>query len=284
MRGLWVLLPVLSTGLPLSEVIGVDYEYPVVAGIGLWLIWAVGLGAALSPIPLTLVVIRIVMPAAVVISLAAVVVGETRPVELIVLLIATVAASLALSARIGDRFADGASYGDERRMLLRPPTGVLLGPLPLAWIAVVLGACAGPFLLGDARWIAGVIATVVGLPMAYLGFRSLHSLAKRWIVFVPTGMVIHDLVTLLDPVLFPRDAVRFVGPALADSEAHDLSAGATGLLLELNLIAETKVPVRDKTGPGAIASEPADLGAVLFAPSLPGEALQEADQRKLPVH
>lgn len=138
--------------------------------------------------------------------------------------------------------------------------------------------------MASGRWIAGAIALAIGLPLAFFGFRSLFSLTQRWVVFVPTGLVIHDLVNLVDPVLFPRDAVHFVGPALADTTATDVSAGATGLLIELHLLAPTEVPIRDKAGPNVVVSAPVELDALLFAPSLPGEALEEAERRKLPVH
>ena len=37
----------------------------------------------------------------------------------------------------GEAFVDGSSYGDERRMPLRPPVAVLAGPVPLAWAALL---------------------------------------------------------------------------------------------------------------------------------------------------
>lgn len=280
LRGLWIVLPFAVPTRNVDE----SYENPWVILTVFVAIWFVGLIASFTPFPVTLAAIRAIMPASIPVAIWRLTQTDSTALGATGVVIALIVSALALSATIGDRFADGASYGNERRMLLRPPTGVLFGPLPLAWIATVAGATAGIILLGDERWLTGIIATVAGLPLAYLGFRSLHSLTRRWVVFVPTGLVIHDPVALVDPVLFPRDAVRFVGPALADTTATDVSSGASGLLLELNLITNTQVPVRDKTGPKAVVSAPVETDALLFAPTLPGEALAEAERRKLPVH
>lgn len=287
MRGLWFAAGLAATGLVdgIQEAFGTGYAHGWVILVVTAVAWAVALGAALTPYPFTLTALRIAMPVTCVLFALTLRSDETPiTLGLIALALAAVATALAYSAPIGDRFVDGASYGDERRMLLRPPTGLLLGPIPLAGIAVGVGALAGVLLLGDRRWVVGVIAVVLGLPVAWLAARSLHSLSKRWLVFVPTGLVLHDLTSVLDPVLFPRDAIRFVGPALAETEARDLSVGASGLLLELNLLAETKVPVREQTGRNAINPDSVELDSVLFAPTLPGAALEEAERRKLPVH
>ena len=62
------------------------------------------------------------------------------------------------------------------------------------------------------------LALAVGAPLAWLLAKSLHNLSRRWAVFVPVGMVLHDPITLLDPVLFQRSTVARVGPAAAGTE------------------------------------------------------------------
>ena len=285
LRVLWLIQPLVTGPLWASALDDVDTPGRTIISIALWAIWAGGLAATLIPLPVTLTAIRLITTGAAALAVWALVrVSSVRAAEVIGLVAAIAAAIVAMLNFVGDRFVDGSSYGDERRMPLRPPTAVLLGPAPLAWAGAVAGLTIGPALLATGRWIPGAIITVVGLPVAALAIRSLHSLARRFVVFVPAGLVIHDLVAMHDPVLFPRTAVSFVGPALAESEAVDVSAGAIGLLLELSLVAPTKVPVRDDIGPKATEGEPVEVDALLFSPSRPGALLDEAAERKLPVH
>jgi len=110
--------------------------------------------------------------------------------------------------------------------------------------------------------------------------RSLHTLSRRWAVFVPAGMVLHDPLTLLDPVLFQRSTVAGIGPAAAGSDALDLSQRAPGLALELALKEEVTftllVPLNRE-------GRPATTTKFLFTPTRPGAVLDEARRRRLPV-
>ena len=74
--------------------------------------------------------------------------------------------ALAESANL-DQFSlvQGSAYGDEARFLLRPPTALLLGPIPVAW-ALMAASATGPMLLACGEWVAGAIVCVVGLPLA----------------------------------------------------------------------------------------------------------------------
>src|SRR5690606_11204202 len=175
-------------------------------------------------------------------------------------------------------FVDGSSYGDERRMPLRAPVALLAGPAELAWLAVAAGVCAGPLLLAARQWVPGVAALAVGAPLAWWGTRVLHVLARRWLVFVPTGVVVHDQLTLVDPVLLRRAVVRSFGPAPAGSDALDLTAGAAGLALEVRLAEPVSVvPVPRRGQPPELR----EARAVLVTPSRPGRVLAEARRRRM---
>src|SRR5205814_1837244 len=90
-------------------------------------------------------------------------------------------------------------------------------------------------ILAPAAAVAALAAVAVGLPVAALLLRSLHALSRRWVVFVPAGVVLHDHMTLADPVLVRRQAVRALGPASPATDALDLTQRALGLVLELAL-------------------------------------------------
>jgi hypothetical protein len=155
-------------------------------------------------------------------------------------------------------------------MVLRVPGNLLLGPLELTWAATVAGLVAGPLLLAAEAWVLGVLATAVGGTIAWFGVRALHRLSRRWFVFVPPGVVLHDHLIAGEALLFPKRMVRSVGPAASDSTATDMTGRARGLVFELQLTERTKV-----------RSE--DTDRLLFSPARPGALLREARERGLPV-
>ncbi len=157
---------------------------------------------------------------------------------------------------------------------------LLLGPIPLAWTVVVAGVVVGPLLLAHERWVLGVLATVVLGAGAVVAARSLHQLSRRWLVFVPAGLVIHDLLTLREPVLFQRHGITGFGPAphQADTPALDLTGGAAGLALRLELVAPVDLPQLGRSEPALVSA-----GSVLVSPGRPGVTVAEALHRRLPI-
>ena len=188
---------------------------------------------------------------------------------------------VALNPLIGDRFIDGGSYGDERRMALRPPAQVGYFLVPFVWALMAASTATGPLLLANKQWIAGLLTTAVGAGVVAIGARAVHQLTQRWIVFVPTGLVLHDQMVVIEPVLFRRTAIERVGAAIAGSPARDLSNRAAGLLLECELTDPAPLALRD---PNAIATaEQAEVRRFLFCPTRPGEFLNEAERRNIPT-
>lgn len=271
MRALWASQALLVGPLLADALDGTSPAYRTATSIALWTIWAAVLIAALVPYPVTLTVIRIAMPAAVPAVVWAAVVADSTGWAAVAIGVATLTALLVLHPVIGAVFVDGASYGDERRFLLRVPVLLLLAPVPVAWGVTIVGLTIGPLLLAAEHWIAGVVLTVVGIPLAVLTGRALYGLARRWLVFVPAGIVLHDTQVLADPVLFRRQIIARMGPALADTEATDLTAAALGLALEVDL----DPPAEVFTGE--------ELTAFLFTPSLPGAVMAEAEKRRFRI-
>lgn len=279
LRAIWLLVPVL-VGPALAAALD-DRSRPVqVLGSALaWSLWAAALLATLVPRTATLTVVRIVVPgAAAVAGWAAVVTGDATTSAVAVG--AAVLAALALAAPgVSDAFVDGSSYGEEHRLALRVPFGLLLGPVPLAWLAVAGGVVAGPLLLAARQWVIGGAALAAGAVAAALGVRQLHLLSRRWLVFVPAGVVVHDPLTLTEPVLLPRHLVERVGPAPAGSGALDVTGGALGLVLEIAAREPFDVGVRR----GRDREERPGVTALLVVPTQPASALEVAAARRLPV-
>ena len=211
-----------------------------VASLGLWVGWAVGMVASLRPHPLSLTALRLRGPG-----------GGGRPPwprpppgspSALAVVWALVTAAWAFAP--GDR----RHVGERPRLPQRAPLPRCgrrgrCSPVPCCWRgpwrwpARRRAAAAGRRAVG-----VGGLAAAVGLPLAWLLVRSMHNLSRRWAVFVPAGMVLHDPLALLDPVLFPRSTRRPARPRGADTDALDLTQRAPGLGLGDALREETSSP------------------------------------------
>jgi hypothetical protein len=274
-RVLWVALP-FTVGPTLAEALdGASRPVQLVASIGMWTCWATGVVAALVPHPLSLTAIRIVAPAAVSAVVASAVAGHASPLAIGW---ASVAAVWTFAPPFGLTCVNGPAYPNERRLLLRAPGALLIGPLAVAWALAVAGVTTGPLLLAARQWVVGGFALVAGVPLAILLTRSMHSLSRRWVVFVPAGLVLHDPITLVDPVLFRRQSVEMLRPAPATSDALDLTQGAPGLALELLLLEAVDLTLLK---PGSRAGTPGRSARLLFTPTRPGAVLDHARARRI---
>jgi hypothetical protein len=126
--------------------------------------------------------------------------------------------------------------------------------------------------------VAGLAAVVVGVPVAVVLLRSLHALSRRFVVFVPAGFVLHDLMALREPVLFERRRIETIGPAPAGSDSLDLTQNAPGLALEAILLEKVEVTVMRR---GGREGELGSTARFLFTPTLPGRLLAEARSRRI---
>jgi hypothetical protein len=276
-RVTWLVLPLVA-GPALGDALdGASRPVQLVASLGLWIGWAAVLVATLVPSTVSLTALRVAAPAAVAAALAAAVTGGVEGADVVAVTGAVLAALVAFWPVTTETFVDGSSYGDERRLPLRVPAPLLVGPVEVVWALVVAGVAAGPLLLAARQWVAGALALAVGMPAAWWGVRTLHTLSRRWVVLVPGGMVLHDPLAIVDPVLVRRASVRSFGPAPADTDALDLTRGALGLALELRL--SEPVPLLLVRGRGASESVSADH--LLVTPARPGALLVEARRRRL---
>jgi hypothetical protein len=279
-RAAWALLPV-TVGPALADALDERSDAVRTTGSALaWTVWLAGLAAVVVPRTTSLTAVRTIVPVAAGAAVWAALAGETDGADLLAATWAALLLLAAFAAATGDAFANGSSYGDERRMLLRAPTPLLLGPIPLTWLVTVAGPVAAPLLLAAEQWTVGAAAVVVGVPLTYAGGRALHGLARRWVVFVPAGLVLHDLHALAEAVLFPRATVARLGPAVDDGvEPLDLTSGSLGLPLRLDLREPTTLGPRR----GRVALDLVEVEHVLFSPSRPGAVLAEAGRRRLPI-
>jgi hypothetical protein len=227
-------------------------------------------------------VLRVIAPVALLLAVVAAP-GTTSGRAMLVVAGTAVAAGLAFTPDVGYRFVNGAAYGEERRYPLRIPPALLLGPVPVAVVLLAAGVVSGPLLLADERWVAGIVAVAVAVPVVRAAARSVYALSQRWAVLVPAGIVLKDPLTLVDPVLFPRDKIASLRPLpFATAPAEDildlrLGAASGSLVLELTEDAQLfRVRGRQRGGEAVKARR------LAFSPRQSDTLMTEAATRKKP--
>ena len=248
--------------------------------VGAWIVWGLGLLLTLVPHTVTLSPLRVLGPATLGVSVWAALADGVSGWTVAALAITAGIAAIVMSPSIGGTWVNGSSYGDERRVPLRAPGAMVAGPIPLAWAALVSAVAAGALLLAAKQWLLGIVVALIAVGLIVVVGRALHQLTQRWLVFVPAGLVVHDHLSVGDPVLFKRTAVAAFGPALADTTAADLTAGATGLALEILVTEPVEIGYRPQPGAQPTVRE---ITGVAIAPSRPGLVLDEAKRRNITV-
>jgi hypothetical protein len=277
----WGLLPLLL-GPSLGDALG-EHSLAVARTAGglAWTAWAGVLVAVVLPTTVSLTALRVATPAVLAVAGWAALADEQGATDALAVAGAALALVASFSPLTGDVFVDGSAYGHERRFALRVPPALVLGPIPLAAAGAVAGPIAGPLLLSARQWVAGAVVLAVGVPIAIVSVRALHGLARRWVVLVPAGLVLHDPHALAEAVLFPRRLIGRLGPAeaVAGTDRRDLSQGALGLALELELTEPVQLAPRRRDRRVQVE----EARRVAFTPSRPGALLAEAAARRIPV-
>jgi len=267
LRVLWAAAP-FAAGPALAGALHSHAQARSGISVALWAVWAVVLVATLIPCPLSLTVIRTVAPAAVVAVAAAAAAGHSTALAIAVALtwtlVVAVVAFLPATAMV---HVNGPAYPNERRYPLAVPSSVLVGPLELAWAAVVGLPAAAVILLSARQWIAGGVIALLAAGAVFFGGRALNGLSRRWVVFVPAGLVLHDPMSLGDAVLFPRPLIERLGPAPAGTDALDLTLRSPGLALELRL--KEKVPMVRLVPGQRRGGEAGASACLMFTPTRP---------------
>jgi hypothetical protein len=275
-RVAWAALPFLAgPGLAVA-LDGRSAAVRTVASVGAWGVWGGVLCASLVLHPVALTLLRVVAPLAVGVAGWAALqpgVDAAGPFGVAFGLVAFV---LAFLPETGAAFVNGPAYPNERRFPLRVPGPLLFGPLLLAWAATALTPIAAALLLASRAWAAGAVAAVGAAAAAFVLGRAMHGLSRRWVVFVPAGLVLHDPMSMVDPVLFPKLQILDVEVATAGTDALDLTQRAPGIALELSLREEASLLL---TKPGARVGPTVVATRVLFTPTRPGQVLAEVRHR-----
>ena len=252
----------------------------VVVQIGAWAAYAAGVIALVVPSTVSLTALRMVAPLTAVVAVLALVGGAGVARGVPFLAIAVLNAFVVGMGEVGAAFAQSSAYGDEHRFPLRPPVGFLIAVVVgwLVWAALLV---VGGVLLAHEVWVLGAVLAVLGIAATWPFGRRCHRLARRWLVVVPAGLVVHDQLVLAETLLVQRAGIVRVGLALAGTGAADLTGPSGGHPVEIavrDMMTITFAPTRRDQSGRAIHA-----GAFLVAPTRPGRALADAARRDLPV-
>ena len=274
-RLLWLTLPLTLGDLLARALEDRSAAVSITVAVLAWAVFAAGLACSLVALPATLIGLRLLAP----LPLLAGVVAATEVTPGVLGWVGLGASALivvgANAAEVGFGHINGAAYGDEVRFPLRTPA-LVAAVIPLVWAAAVVAPLGGILLLAARQWALGAVVVVLGVLALWRGVLSLLRLTSRWAVFVPAGMTLVDPLALVEPRLVRRGEVVRLGAAPSDTRALDLTAGATGLILQLDLSEELSVvPVARR---GAVAT-PVAVTSLLVAPARPGALLAVARER-----
>ncbi len=263
-----------SVGLGLSDWLesNIKHDLPVI--VFAWCVWALFLLATAFPHVIGQTIARVSV-VAVVASTLLIPPGRHNPLIVAHVLLT---ALLVFSRPVCAWWINGTAYPNERRYPLRTPLLLVAGPIEVAYAITIGIPITALLLLCNSHWLAGIAVGVLGIVPVLLCVRAIHQLGRRWIVFVPAGLVIHDPMSLIDPVLFERAVIEKFAPAPADTDALDLTQSAYGLSIELDL--HEKVPMVLSLGRGK--TESGSSARLMITPAQPGAVLAEASKRKIP--
>lgn len=242
----------------------------LLATVGAWLVWAVVLLASLVPTTVSLTVVRVIAPGALVVGAVVWAAGASTAAGATAAATGGVATALAFSGDLGQVFAQGSAYGDEQRFPLRPP-GPVLALLPVTWTVLAASWLLGPLALAAGQWIVGFPVTLAALALAWTLGRRFHCLSRRWLVLVPAGIVVHDHLVLAETAMMARTEVASAGLAFVGTEAADLTGTALGPAVELRLLDVATVVL---AAPPRGSTRALHVRSILISPTRPGRALR----------
>ena len=237
-----------------------------------WAVWGTVVIASFISHPITLTVLRIGTPVVVGFMILDIFNQGTSGAQVIRVAVSIAVLLLSFSAEIGSIYVQGGAYGDEKRFALRPPV-VLIAPILLSTLVADLSIISLPLLIAAKNWTVAAVS-LAGL---YVSAKNLlpriHLLSRRWLVFVPAGVVVHDEIVLSTNLMIRKQELSHIQLARDNSAAADLSALTWGVPLEFSFnkpldISLTSIGAKHLNTLSAIHAQ-----SVLIATSRPGSVL-----------
>ena len=197
-----------------------------------WLLWTSVGASLLVPSPMSLTIVRIIVPLSVVVSIAA-----SQPLAIFCSVVALIVCA---SPVFVDAMVQGGAYGDESRFALRTPLPYVV-PAIIAWLLYTAALIGGSLLLAAQQYIVGAVLVTIGILLSRTIPQRLHRLARRWLVLVPVGIVVHDHLVLHETIMAPSAKILSVARTSDVGEAADLTGGVFGERITIALTEADKV-------------------------------------------
>ena len=197
-----------------------------------WLLWTAVGASLLVPSPMSLTIVRIVVPLSVVISIVA-----SQPIAVFCSVVTLIVCA---SPVFVDAMVQGGAYGDETRFALRTPLPYVV-PAIIAWAIYTTSLVGGSLLLAAQQYVIGAILLALGLFLSRTIPKRIHRLARRWLVLVPVGVVVHDHLVLHETIMAPSAKIISIVRTAEVGEAADLTGGTIGDRITITLTEADKV-------------------------------------------
>jgi len=197
-----------------------------------WLLWTAVGASLLVPSPMSLTIVRIVVPLSVVVSVVA-----SQPLAIFCSVVALIVCA---SPVFVDSMVQGGAYGDETRFALRTPLPYVV-PAVIAWLLFTTAIIGGSLFLAAREYVVGAILVAIGIFLSRTIPQRLHRLARRWLVIVPVGIVVHDHLVLHETIMAHTEKILSAARASNVGEAADLTGGVIGDRLTIALTEADKV-------------------------------------------
>ena len=197
-----------------------------------WLLWTSVAASLLVPSPTSLTIVRIIVPLSVVVSIAG-----SQPLAIFCSVVALIVCA---SSVFVDAMVQGGAYGEETRFALRTPLPYVV-PAVIAWMLYTTSLIGGSLFLAAQQYVVGAILVALGILLSRTIPKRLHRLARRWLVLVPVGIVVHDHLVLHETIMAPSGKIQSVTRTSDVGEAADLTGGVIGDRITIALTEADKV-------------------------------------------
>ena len=234
-----------------------------------WFLWTCVGASVLVPSPVSLTIMRTVVPLSVVVSVVA-----SQPLAVFCSVVALVVCA---SPIFVDVMVQGGAYGDETRFALRTPIPYV-APAVIAWMLYTTSLIGGSLLLAAQQYVVGAILVALGILLSRTIPKRLHRLARRWLVLVPVGIVVHDHLVLHETIMAPSGKIQSVTRTSHVGEAADLTGGVIGDRITIALTEADKVVLSAITAKALGTTEALHVKMFCIAPRRLNVALSAITQ------
>ena len=276
----WVLVALIGGAAIESAVDGRSSAVRWTTAVGGWALFAIVAIALLIPAVISLTLARVASPLAIVGAIGAAIAGSPGLDVALLAVPAIIATAAIFSADVGRWMVQTSAYGDEDRFPLRSPVAAGTAAV-VAWVLWAAALSTGPLALAAQNWLVGIPMTIAALALTVLIGPRWHAMSRRWLVLVPAGLVVHDPLVLADTLMVRSKQLLGLGLARADTEAADLTGPASGYAIQIDTV-ESVSTVFAFT-PKEPNGRAIHMTGFLVAPSRPGEALERAQARGMPI-